>query len=378
VCSLFQCNGFKEASECTKLSDDHLVVLIGGDKGGSVMQSKVGITVMNSDTPNTPENFDFIGAFDAKDTYYNLKKSIFSRFEEDLKVLCAEKDTSVSVISHKHDNKPVLARVSSNPMADPTNHVVVTANDTDSNIVFVESHFKSEKDTTSFIVVVNTSGHAWGFGTHVGDALHVVLFKMPIPDAKLEYFKKRQFTLHMILVSDIELTHTVMGLQTCSATNSCFICMIKNLTDLDSCRYKRMHAPMFTHSFFNAHLRRVLAGQTWMKRRKLAQANGPVTNEPLIPLPFWRVFPPGLHLLLEITKKLWDPAVDDVQTIEAEMVGGQQAVLEAFHNLEAFVKRTDAAVAQIENKIFVSRAQLQECTDKYQQALAEQHNQGDC
>jgi hypothetical protein len=179
------------------LSDDHLVVRIGGDKGGSVMQSKVGVTVMKCDTPNIPENFDFLGAFDAKDTYYNLKKSIFSHFEEELKVLCAEKDTSVSVISHKHDNKPVLARVSSNPMADPTNHVCVTANDTDSNIVFVESYFNSEKDTPSFIVV-NTTGHAWGFGTHVDDALYVVAFKKPIPDAKLEDFKARQFTLHMI------------------------------------------------------------------------------------------------------------------------------------------------------------------------------------
>jgi hypothetical protein len=160
VCSLFQYNGFKEAYECTKFSDDHLVVRIGGDKGGSVMLSKVGVTVMNCYTPNTPDNFDFIGTFDAKDTYYNLKKSIFSHFEEELKVLCAEKDTSVSVISHKHDNKPVLARVSSNPMADPTNHIFVTADDTVSNIVFVQSHFNSEKYTPSFIVV-NTAGHTW-------------------------------------------------------------------------------------------------------------------------------------------------------------------------------------------------------------------------
>jgi hypothetical protein len=123
------------------LSDDHRVVRIGGDKGGSVMQSKVSITVMKCDTPNTPENFDFSGAFDAKDTYNNLKKSIFSRFEEELKVICAEKDTYVSVISHKHDNRPVLARVSSNPMADPTNHDFVTTDDTDSNIFHVESHF---------------------------------------------------------------------------------------------------------------------------------------------------------------------------------------------------------------------------------------------
>jgi hypothetical protein len=52
-------------------------------------------------------------------------------------------------------------------------------------------------------------------------------------------------------------------------------------------------------------------------------------------------------------------------------------VLEAFHNLEAFVKRTDVAVAQIENEIFVSGAHLQEFTAKYQQTLAEQHNRGD-
>jgi hypothetical protein len=50
--------------------------------------------------------------------------------------------------------------------------------------------------------------------------------------------------------------------------------------------------------------------------------------------------------------------VDEVQTVEAEVVGvgGHQAVLEAFHNLEAFVKITDPAVAQIENEIFVSGA----------------------
>jgi hypothetical protein len=69
---LFECEGFFEASEVTALSDDHLIVLIGGDKGGTVMKSKVGTTVMNCHTPNTPENFDFDGAFNVKDTYYNL------------------------------------------------------------------------------------------------------------------------------------------------------------------------------------------------------------------------------------------------------------------------------------------------------------------
>jgi hypothetical protein len=221
---------------------------------------------------------------------------------------------------------------------------------------------------------VNTAGHAWGFGTNDGDSLYVVAFKMPIPYAKLEDFKARQFTLHMVLVLDIEFTHTVMGLQTCSATNFFFICMIKKSTGLDYRWYKRTHAPMRAHSLFNAQLRRVLAGQTWTKRRKFAQAHSSVMKEPLIPLHFWRVFPPGIHQLIRITKKLWDLAVDDVHTIESGVVGEQQAVLEEFHNLEAFVKRMDAAVAQIENEIFISGAQLQECTAKYKQALAEQHN----
>jgi hypothetical protein len=71
----------------------------------------------------------------------------------------------------------------------------------------------------------------------------------------------------------------------------------------------------------NAHLRRVLAGQTWTKRKKISQANGSVMSEPLIPLPFWRVFPPGLHILLGITKKLWYLTVDDVHNTEAKVMG---------------------------------------------------------
>jgi hypothetical protein len=131
---------------------------------------------------------------------------------------------------------------------------------------------------------------------------------------------------------------------------------------------------MRTHPLFNAQLRRVLAGQTWTKQGKLAQASGSVMNKPLIPLPFWRVLSQGLHLLLGITNNLWDLAVDEVQTIEEELWGEHQTVLEAFRNLDAFVKRTNEAVAQIENEIFVSGAQLHECTVKYQQALAEKHN----
>jgi hypothetical protein len=83
-------NGFTEASVNTKLlSDDSLVVHIGGDRGG-VMPFKVGVIIMNCATLNTPENFDFISAFYAKDSYYNLKEAIFHDIQDELDALCAD------------------------------------------------------------------------------------------------------------------------------------------------------------------------------------------------------------------------------------------------------------------------------------------------
>jgi hypothetical protein len=67
----------------------------------------------------------------------------------------------------------------------------------------------------------------WGVATQKDDIVHVVSFKETVRNAKLSCFRMRQFKLHLILVSDIDVVHTVLGIQTYAVTNPCYKCDIE-------------------------------------------------------------------------------------------------------------------------------------------------------
>jgi hypothetical protein len=63
-------------------------------------------------------------------------------------------------------------------------------------------------------------------------------------------------------------------------------------------------------------LETVLAGSTRKKQKELAKNNGSVVNPPLIPADFCRLLLAILHIILGITKKIWDNLIANLQRID--------------------------------------------------------------
>ena len=77
----------------------------------------------------------------------------------------------------------------------------------------------------------------------------------------------KQYDLHVVLTSDIELLHTVTGLQTCSSKNPCLMCLIQ-LEDLRKFRSIGVGEER-TAQNFAAHLTTVLQASSWSQRKNL-------------------------------------------------------------------------------------------------------------
>jgi hypothetical protein len=71
----------------------------------------------------------------------------------------------------------------------------------------------------------------------------------------------KQYDLHVVITSDIELLHTLLGLQSCSAKNPCLFCLIK-LEELRKDRSITIGEGR-TAQNFAAHLASVLQAPSW-------------------------------------------------------------------------------------------------------------------
>jgi hypothetical protein len=69
--------GVIPSSEITALSDEHIIVKFGGDKGGSKMSSKIGVTLYNQRSVNEAEAFGFIVTCEALHSSTNFQESFY-------------------------------------------------------------------------------------------------------------------------------------------------------------------------------------------------------------------------------------------------------------------------------------------------------------
>ena len=75
--SLFNAGAFCRLSSFSLLQEDTILIRFIGDKGGTFMQFKFGLTVMSCMEPNSTPFFNLLASMDAFDTHHNLEKAIF-------------------------------------------------------------------------------------------------------------------------------------------------------------------------------------------------------------------------------------------------------------------------------------------------------------
>ena len=83
IVALYEKGLLLDSSVLTNLDDDYIIVRFGGDKGGTFMKFKFGLTIMNSVNVHSPDAFEICCTLDASDTYYNLSV-LFRHYKDEL------------------------------------------------------------------------------------------------------------------------------------------------------------------------------------------------------------------------------------------------------------------------------------------------------
>jgi hypothetical protein len=96
------------------------------------------------------------------------------------------------------------------------------------------------------------------------------------------------------------------------------------LTTLKKREKDHAMAPALTKRQHRASLANVMKETTEAKKNEAAKTNYSTCHEELIPADFDRVLLAVLHIVLGITKKLWDGLVLDIQAVDCEDNGEQQ------------------------------------------------------
>jgi hypothetical protein len=140
-----------------------------------------------------------------------------------------------------------------------------------------------------------------------------------------------QFSIHLVLNADLEFLHTILGLQSCSATYPRCLCLVR-LNELRQgrsigCGALRSRDQMITH------LEEVSKRSSIAQKKKLAQKNGSVIREALILISLDRIMLPILHIILGVVRKLWDNLVVDIHDIESNWSQEIKMLAEARDNL---------------------------------------------
>ena len=122
------------------------------------------------------------------------------------------------------------------------------------------------------------------------------------------------YDLKFFLGGDIEFLHTIMGLQNCSSSYPCVYCLTKLRTLQDDC--DPSSGELRTKAKQQVFLKNVKKHSSVTKQKQEAKENGSTLNEPLIPIKFSCILLAILHIILGVTKKLWDVLVIDVQNVD--------------------------------------------------------------
>jgi hypothetical protein len=322
VMSLHSSDLLLPSSELTLKPDTTLIIRFLGDKGGPFMSSKFGLTVMNRRDANSPDSLDLCATLDAPDSYNNLRDGIFDHFKDELAfyfslknspklvivecediVLCSYTYASVCGAGHQCWNHDIQTRT--------TDAIDVDAEE-------MGGPFTFEMDTTLTMLV--SESLVWGIEfSNCGSAKNTVRFKKPISVRQSKVVSTKAYDLYCVLGGDIEYLHTVMGLQSCAATNPCYKCMeklerLRNFRD----RTDDQPADLRTSELMKSQLEQVeMKGGLSVKAQKAeAKRQGSVYRKPLIPADPSRLLIAILHIILGITKLIFDEYLGELQVID--------------------------------------------------------------
>jgi hypothetical protein len=340
VYSLFKHSVFILSWAITGLNDSTIIVRLGGDKGGKTMAFKFGVTVMNCLQPNLPDSFDLLGTIEVFDTYLNLKTALFDHFKSELCHLCqieeGEEPSMIVIFKKMADVKvPILVEMFSGLICNPILHEVIVIDDDlleKNPNFFATDRGCSHVDHCSFCSLRKSDDIVGVAFIYVsGCVVGVTKLKGSIRKEELKDLMFEQFTIHLVLNADLEFLHTVLGLQSCSATYPCCLCLVR----LDELRQDRSIGCGLLRNTdqMKEHLQEVNKGCSVAQKKKYAQKNGSVIREALIPISLDQIMLPILHIILGVVRKLWDNLVADIHDVESNWSQEIKMLTEARENL---------------------------------------------
>ena len=326
VVTLFEAGILLPSSKLTAMPDGIIFIRFMGDKGGSFMSTKFGLTVMNCRDPNSPDSFDLCATLDAPDTYYNMKTGIFDNYKDELAFYFdLETPPKLLLLLLK---ECVLASFVFDIQGCTVDSLWKDAQTVTSSI---ESHPSSlgahtggpyHICSTTQMQLLEEDGLVWGLrllDTKI-DNQSVLRFRTPRVSSSLTKVTYKTFELHCVLGGDMAFLNTVLGLQSCSASFPCNLCMMR----LSNLRYRKkdMHdapnAPQArTKEQHQQHLANVMKESAPAKQREASKCNGSVIRPALVPAHFSRVLIAVLHIILGVTKKFFDNLTYDLQDIDS-------------------------------------------------------------
>jgi hypothetical protein len=329
IVALYEKGLLLDSSVLTNLDDDNIIVRFGGDKGGTFMKFKFGLTVMNSVNVHSPDAFEICCTLDASDTYYNLSV-LFRHYKDELDFYFnILRPPRMLMVLAGVDSKLVLCSVTYNEaekgllqkLWDEMEEVDELApdDDDDSSRSSMGGPFQIRNDT-KLEALYSRDGETnmvWGLRfLNVGDRNDpmVIRFKKPVELAAPLSMVNRG--MYVVVGGDIEFLHTILGLQGCSATYPCFVCETK-LSDLH-CRQKDPTvATIRTRTRMADQLEKVeTAGRTEKAKKEAAKKNGSKIRPHLIPVETCRILLPPLHMILGIVMKLWFNLIKALQGVD--------------------------------------------------------------
>jgi hypothetical protein len=292
------------------------MVHIQADKGGTFMASKIGLTVMNCVNPNSVESFDMFASLDAPDSYYNWKL-LLSKYKEELKFYYNTKNLP-NIQLFERDEEVLAAFVCN--VSDGSAETVWE----EKMLTYLEMDTSSEgkhyggpycvsKDTE--MELLSDNGKTWGIRlVKPGRNEEIVRLRMAILDEDIHELTQRTEKLDVTLGGDIEFLNTVLGLQSCSASFPCNLCLIAHATLKERLKNMESADPRMKGQH-NLNLKEVQKADSVAKQKEHAKTNNSVIREPLIPADQDQVLLAVLHIILGITKKIWDLLVLEVQSV---------------------------------------------------------------
>jgi hypothetical protein len=172
-----------------------------------------------------------------------------------------------------------------------------------------------------------------------------VRLRCACPISKVEKIETRDYEIHSVLGGDIDFLNMVVGLQNCASSYPCYVCEIL-LSTLKSRNASMTAGEKQTAERANQQLAAVLAHTLKKDQKKEAKSQGSQLNRPLIPADFSRLLLASLHIIIGITKKMWDEFVSEVQDGDDRLGGRRKELLNVRDAVAANVAFVQAEIEE--------------------------------